>query len=207
MLQQMSSKQLRPTLRASSFKILRQSFTTFRGSSLKWIPNALTVSRICMSPLISWQIITQQSDLALLTLVIASVTDVLDGYIARRYNMKTKLGSFLDPIADKVLVTTLVGSLWYTSALEPSLGGLILSRDILLVTGVGIYRAKALKFSRDFFNFRIATPHLEEVKPPMISKINTGLQLGLLGLLVGNGVLWEMPMFLLGLKYILYSLL
>jgi cardiolipin synthase len=159
-----------------------------------------------MSPLISWQIITQQSDLALLTLAIASVTDVLDGYIARRYNMKTKLGSFLDPIADKVLVTTLVGSLWYTSALEPSLGGLILSRDILLVTGVGIYRAKALEFSRDFFNFKIATPQLEEVKPPMISKINTGLQLGLLGLLVGNGVLWEIPIFLLGLKYILFIL-
>lgn len=176
------------------------AYSTRRHTSLKWIPNALTITRICMSPLISFQIITHQSYFALATLALASVTDVLDGHIARRYGMKTKLGSFLDPIADKILVTTLVGSLWYNGNLEPSLGALILSRDVLLVAGVLRFRAKALKNSKEFFNPRVETPFLEELKPPLISKINTALQLGLLGVLVGEGVIWESLDLLLFLK-------
>jgi cardiolipin synthase len=64
-----------------------------------------------MSPAIGYLIVTNQMGLALGSLAVAATTDLLDGYIARRFNQKTYLGSALDPAADKVLMTTLTVSL------------------------------------------------------------------------------------------------
>lgn len=71
----------------------------------------LTLSRIAISPLIAYLITIHSFDYALGLLVYAGLTDGLDGFIARRYKLQTALGSILDPLADKFLMTLLTVSL------------------------------------------------------------------------------------------------
>ncbi len=73
------------------------------------IPNALTVSRIILTPVFYYLIIQPEPDLkiaASILFLIASITDWYDGYIARRFNMTSRWGQFMDPLADKFLVST-----------------------------------------------------------------------------------------------------
>ena len=67
------------------------------------IPNLLSLLRLCMSPLIIWLYCTQKNyALTAVVLVLSGLTDMVDGYIARRFNMVTDLGKALDPVADKL---------------------------------------------------------------------------------------------------------
>jgi cardiolipin synthase len=81
---------------------------TFSG---KWlcISNILTICRIALTPLITYELLTRQWGLALFFFIIAGFSDVLDGYLARRLNQQTPLGVYLDPIADKILI---LSSFW-----------------------------------------------------------------------------------------------
>src|SRR5262245_18867785 len=68
------------------------------------LPNIITIGRILLVPLTIWLIVAGQFGLALLVFIIAGIGDGIDGFIARRYSMKTKLGAYLDPLADKLLL-------------------------------------------------------------------------------------------------------
>lgn len=77
------------------------------------IPNVLSVLRLLGVPVFLWAILSEQDGLALLLLLFSGVTDYLDGKIARQFNMESRLGQFLDPIADRLyILTTLVGLSW-----------------------------------------------------------------------------------------------
>lgn len=114
------------------------------------LPNRLTILRILMVPvfvsaLAYW---TPQRDycrlIALAVFLLACVTDALDGWIARRTGQKTRLGSLIDPLADKILLTSAYLALaWIRgipadSRLPVWLTVLVISRDLLLVTGASI---------------------------------------------------------------------
>ena len=167
------------------------------------LPNALTVFRIGLSPWIGHLILTQQSELALGVLVVAGSTDILDGWIARKFHLKTFLGSALDPMADKILMTVLVYSLFKTGALPFTLAGLVLGRDILLIAGTAYYRYISLEPPKTLSRyFDLALPSAE-VRPPLISKINTFLQLGLMfGLVAGSAYDFLDSPWMTGLKYV-----
>lgn len=85
----------------------------------------------------------------------SGATDWLDGYIARRSGHSNVLGSYLDPLADKVLVGSVVGALGYTGALPAPLVGVIIGRDAFLVLGAFAVRARSLGWAwpgvREFF--------------------------------------------------------
>lgn len=81
------------------------------------IPNALTLGRILLSPVIGLCIVNHFYDAGLSLLILAGISDALDGWIARKWNMTTAIGSVLDPAADKILMTCLVVSLSYTQLL------------------------------------------------------------------------------------------
>ena len=67
------------------------------------IPNLLSLLRLCMIPLIIWLYCTQKNyALTAVVLVLSGLTDMVDGYVARRFNMVTDLGKALDPVADKL---------------------------------------------------------------------------------------------------------
>lgn len=89
------------------------------------LPNALTVARIIACPFLGWAIV--KGDFAAATGILAAsgFTDWLDGYLARKWNQKSVLGSIIDPMADKMLMTTLVVALTYDGLLPRELPSVI----------------------------------------------------------------------------------
>lgn len=145
---------------------------------LKSLPNLITVSRILSTPLISYFIISEHYDWALYGCFIAGVSDVLDGYIAKRYGMTTVLGTYLDPLADKILINVLSISLWYSDILPTPLICLWLARDVVLM--VGSYMVVATKTKEGRFVVDPTSTPLK-VEPTNISKLNTAFQFLTLG--------------------------
>jgi cardiolipin synthase len=96
------------------------------------IPNLLSMLRLALVPVFLLLLIGNQSGWALFTLVVASATDFLDGYLARKLNQQTRLGQLLDPAADRLyILATLIG-LALTSHIPIWLPFVIISRDVML---------------------------------------------------------------------------
>ncbi|CAG8617980.1 4306_t:CDS:2, partial [Racocetra fulgida] len=74
-------------------------------------PNVLTLSRLIVSPFVGYFILSEQYEVALGAFMYAGITDLLDGIIARHYNLKTMVGTVIDPLADKTLITILTVTL------------------------------------------------------------------------------------------------
>ncbi|KAJ9475078.1 Cardiolipin synthase (CMP-forming) [Pseudozyma hubeiensis] len=147
------------------------------------LPNLLTISRLLATPYIGYLVATHQFVPACTLLFVASLTDLLDGWLARRTNRYTVFGSIADPAADKALVTTMVISLAVSGMLPLSIAAIIIGRDVALVISAFIIRYRTLEPPKTFtryFNPRLPSA---SVTPTQISKYNTFLQLLLLGCL------------------------
>lgn len=146
-------------------------------------PNILTLSRMALCPVIGWAIATHQPWTAVTLLGIAGTTDLLDGWLARRFHSKTMFGSIADPAADKLLMATMVISLGVGGHMSWPLAAIILGRDVFLV-GLAFYlRYQSLPRPRSwsrYFNPRLPSV---QVMPTRLSKYNTFLQLVLVGVL------------------------
>ena len=136
------------------------------------IPNQLTMVRMLVLPFILIAMIYRQHDTALWLFVAAGLTDAVDGLVARRFNQKTRLGAFLDPMADKLLLSSafvvqaLIGVLpWWVTIL-------VLSRDLIIMATVVV--------------MILATP-IRDFPPSIFGKVNTAVQfLTILAVVVHN---------------------
>jgi cardiolipin synthase len=99
------------------------------------LANWLTIVRILLIPVFVTCLVYNRALLALVTFVVAGVTDMMDGHIARTRGTKTRLGAFLDPLADKLLLTASFVTLTYKfpKILPFWLTAVVLSRDLLLI--------------------------------------------------------------------------
>ena len=108
--------------------------------SLRHLPNLLCVVRILMVyPVAHWILQERYADVMLLFAVAAS-TDGLDGFLAKRFGWTSKLGSFLDPLADKLLLLTVFICLSVNGVVPWLLTGLVLLRDLVIVFGAITYK-------------------------------------------------------------------
>ncbi len=99
------------------------------------LPNTLTVLRILLIPFFVGFLIYGQYGWALCTLIVAGITDILDGVIARMANQRTKLGAYLDPLADKLLLTSAFATLSILHVVPIWVAIVVLSRDLIIVAG------------------------------------------------------------------------
>ena len=99
------------------------------------LPNALTIIRILLIPLFLYKVIQGEMVFATVVYLTAAVTDGLDGFIARVWQLQTKLGTFLDPMADKLLITTSFLVLSILQIIPLWLALAVISRDIIIVSG------------------------------------------------------------------------
>ena len=132
------------------------------------IPNIITIFRIGIVPAVVVALVHEQFTLALLLFGIAGVSDGLDGYIAKRFNYISRLGSILDPLADKLLLISTYIALGWLDLLPLWLVVLVIGRDVLIVCG-------ALSYHRLIGQYELA--------PSLVSKANTFFQI-VLGLAV-----------------------
>jgi len=126
------------------------------------IPNLITSIRIILTPVFIIYLINDEFQLALILFIVAGLSDAADGLIARLFNQKSKLGAFLDPLADKILLISAFVFLSVKGYVYPWLTVIVISRDVLILLGVLILFLN----SQDFI-----------VKPSILSKITTCLQL------------------------------
>ncbi|XP_047459896.1 cardiolipin synthase (CMP-forming) [Mugil cephalus] len=142
------------------------------------IPNLLCVSRILLAPFLGHLIIQQHFHLSLVLFTLAGATDLLDGYIARTWpTQKSALGSALDPLADKILISVLYLSLTYAELIPAPLTALVIFRDVGLIAAVFWVRYKTVPppvTLSKFFNPCYTTAQLQ---PTLFSKVNTAIQL------------------------------
>ncbi len=126
------------------------------------VPNILTLSRILMTPLLMWFLLTRRMNQALVVFFIAGMTDGLDGLIARLFHQKSRMGAILDPLADKFLLVSSFLILGYTGAIPLWLVITVVSRDALILTGMA---------SLYLFRFQV------EIQPSSLGKMTTLAQL------------------------------
>ncbi|KAI3336548.1 hypothetical protein HD806DRAFT_474029 [Xylariaceae sp. AK1471] len=145
------------------------------------VPNLLTFSRLVAAPFIGYAILHDAHILALGLFAYAGVSDLLDGWIARRWELQTVVGSVVDPMADKMLMTVLTVCLAMKGALPVWLAVIILGRDVGLGIAAIYYRWISLPPPKTFTRYWDFSLPSAEVRPTTISKYNTFLQLGLMG--------------------------
>jgi cardiolipin synthase len=126
------------------------------------IPNLLTCLRIILTPLFVIYIIDGRPQAALIVFVIAGISDGADGFIARVFNQKSRIGSYLDPLADKILLVAAFVTLAARDFIPAWLTVIVISRDVLILLGVLLL----LLYHGD------AT-----IKPSGVSKLTTCFQL------------------------------
>lgn len=130
--------------------------------SARNIPNAITLCRIVLVPLLIRLLIREDYRGALWVFLAAGVSDALDGYIAKRFDLCTRLGSFLDPLADKLLLVSSVVILARSGDLPIWLAATIVARDAIIVCGAGTYLLRSGSL---------------EMAPSIPGKLNTFIQI------------------------------
>jgi cardiolipin synthase len=126
------------------------------------VPNLLTMLRILLIPVFVISLLYEHLFLAFLVFVGAGITDGLDGWIARVYRQKTPVGEYLDPIADKLLLTCAFVILAVLRIIPGWVTVIVIARDVIIVVGVLILRL---------------TSHRVTIRPTFISKAATCFQI------------------------------
>ncbi len=126
------------------------------------VPNMMTFTRILCTPLLVILLAKDQYLFALGVFTFAGITDGLDGLWARGFNQRTRLGAYLDPIADKLLLMASFISLAVLGIMPSWLSVVVITRDVLIVLGIAVFTITAMPV---------------EIKPSLVSKLTTGIQL------------------------------
>lgn len=150
--------------------------------NLSALPNIVTVIRILLVPFFAFLLVYHFYHLALYVYVIAGISDALDGFLARRMNLQTELGRFLDPLADKTLVLTSLIIFTFLDWIPAWFTITVMSRDIFVLAG---WFLLFLLYGR------------KNVQPTFIGKTANALQMFIVGYVLLGKVLpfLELPGF------------
>jgi cardiolipin synthase (CMP-forming) len=135
------------------------------------IPNLITIVRLIIVPLIIVMIGQENWALAFLLFVAAGVSDAVDGFIARRFNMRSEFGAYMDALADKALLVSIYVTLSVVGVLPGWLAITVVSRDVMIVSAIII-------------SWLLGRP--VEIKPLFVSKMNTAAQIAFAALVLST---------------------
>jgi cardiolipin synthase (CMP-forming) len=131
--------------------------------SLRFLPNAICIARVALVGPIVLALLDARYAVALALIVVAGVSDALDGFLAKTFDWRTRLGSLLDPAADKLLLASVFATLTYLGLVPIGVAVIVIGRDLIIVLGALAYQWLIARL---------------EGEPTPISKINTACQLG-----------------------------
>ena len=136
---------------------------------LRNIPNILTGLRLGCAPALALLLLTGHERAALIVFVLAGLTDLADGWLAKRFHLATRFGRYLDPTADKLLMLCAFLALTEMGATPLWLTALAIGRDAVIVIGIGVAKLLGLPL---------------RVAPLPIGKISTGVQVCYIALIL-----------------------
>ena len=163
--------EITPGQEASASRAMRPRAALHRPELNLNLANLITLGRLLSVPVAIWLILDARYTAAFWVFVAAGVSDALDGYVAKRFDRRTRLGALLDPAADKALLTGVYLTLGLTGHLPGWLVFLVILRDGLIVLG---YAALRMSDAR------------HRLGPLYISKINTLVQIALVGFVLAS---------------------
>lgn len=126
------------------------------------LPNMISLARLVLVPVVIVFMIQPNWLLAFLLFVIAGVSDAVDGFIAKRFNLRSELGAYLDPLADKALLMSIYVTLAVEHVIPAAVAILVVSRDVMIMGAVMV-------------SWLLDKP--VEIKPLLVSKANTAAQI------------------------------
>ena len=126
------------------------------------LPNLITVARILLVPVMVWAIVSHEMLVAFVLFLVAGVSDAVDGFLAKRFDMASELGAYLDPLADKTLIVSIYVTLGIAGKIPLWLVILVVSRDIMIIGAI-------------MLSWLLGSPL--KVKPLLVSKLNTVAQI------------------------------
>jgi cardiolipin synthase (CMP-forming) len=144
------------------------------------IPNLITLGRILAVPVILWAITSGEMRIAFILFLVAGLSDLIDGFLAKRFGMATELGAYLDPLADKAMIVAIYVALGIVEAMPRWLVILVVSRDIMIVSAV-------------ILSWLVDKP--VKLKPLAVSKLNTVAQIVYATIVLAALTFrWEIPL-------------
>ena len=135
------------------------------------IPNLITIGRLCLVPLIIWLILAPHPLGAFVVFIVAGASDAIDGFLARQLNVRSDVGAYLDPLADKAMLVSIYVAMAALGEIPVWVTILVVSRDFLIVGGVVLA-------------WMLGPPM--PVQPSTVSKINTLAQITLVAVTLGD---------------------
>jgi len=145
--------------------------TTNRKPDPYNLPNLISLMRLLTVPLIVWLIIAEQFSYAFWIFIAAGISDGVDGFLAKHFDTRTKLGAYLDPIADKTLLVSVFIALGAKGIVPSWLVILVVSRDFLIIGAA-------------LLSWMLEIPF--KVQPLFLSKVNTACQIVMIGVVLGT---------------------
>ncbi len=130
------------------------------------VANMITILRFLLVPAVVYWMLAAQWPMAFAGFLVAGISDGVDGFVARHFNQRSKLGAYLDPMADKLLLVSVFVVLGLIGELPLWLVIVAVSRDALIIAAVLLSTVMG---------------HPVEMKPLMVSKANTAIQIILAG--------------------------
>ena len=143
------------------------------------LPNLFTLARIVLTPFIAWAILNGRYSLALWLCFLAGLSDGIDGRLARRFNSTTRLGAYLDPGADKLLISVVYICLGWAGKIPWWMVGVVFGRDLLILGMVA-------------WGFLFTT--IRQFPPSIWGKLSTALQILAALLVMGSANGWPVPL-------------
>jgi cardiolipin synthase len=151
------------------------------------IPNLITAFRIILAPVFVIYLINDRLNSALVVFLICMISDGIDGMVARLFNQKSRLGAYLDPLADKTLLVTAFVLLAVRGYLPSWLTVTAIARDVMILLGVLVIHLNRLEI---------------KIRPSIVSKINTCLQFITLSVVLLKGYVLFPPVVYDSLYYV-----
>jgi cardiolipin synthase len=151
------------------------------------IPNLITAFRIILAPVFVIYLINDRLNAALVVFLICMISDGIDGMVARLFNQKSRLGAYLDPLADKTLLVTAFVLLAVRGYLPSWLTVAAIARDVMILLGVLVFHLNRMEI---------------KIRPSAVSKINTCFQFITLSMVLLKGCLLLPPVIYEGLYYV-----
>jgi cardiolipin synthase len=132
-----------------------------RGDQSVNLPNAITIGRFLLVPVVVWAIASGQMLFAFWLFVAAAISDGLDGFLAKQLGMTSEFGAYLDPLADKAMLMSIYVSLSVAGLLPLWVVIAVVSRDVMILGAIVV-------------SWLVEQPL--EIHPLLVSKLNTGAQ-------------------------------
>jgi cardiolipin synthase len=139
---------------------------------LRHLPNAITVLRFVLIPVLVALLLRDRFEAAFAVFAVSALSDLADGVVARRWNLRTRFGAIADPLADKLTMLSVALALAAQSMIPLWLAAAIVLRDVLIVGGALAYHIVVGRY---------------DMAPSWLSKINTAVEFAALSAVLADG--------------------